>query len=169
MIRLTMAAGREGMTFARPATIVDRAISEDLGIVVTDDNNISQVWMTAGEVVSYRLYGRAFTQPLNGFDFSMESGGSLGLQPLSEAVFPSTARVLIRRYFEKELGVSQPKGCFVTFPRGAQAVVFEIPPEIFPDADRDERILADLRWRLPKRIPTVRFDQLAGHPAMEAF
>ena len=168
-LKISTRAWTEDYEFVRPAQVVDRLIDEGLGMILSDTEDANVVWMSLGEVVSYRLYGRAFSSPLGPIDFNLAPGAQVGLSQLSEAAFPRWARTNVRRYIQRKLGISEPKGCLVRFPSGSGAIVLDINADIMGDDQRAGRIIQDIRWRLPKRIPVYRIDGLAGHPVMEPF
>ncbi len=168
-LRVSTRSWTEDHEFIRPAQVVDRLIEDGLGLVLTDSEDTNLVWMTLGEIVSYRLYGRAFSSHLGPIDFNMAPGAQVGLSQLSEATFPRWARTNIRRYMQKTLGIPEPKGCLVRFPSESEAIVLDINGNVMGADQRAGRIVQDLRWRMPPRIPIYRIDGLAGNPIMEPF
>lgn len=168
-LRITAHEWAQGRDFVRPSTLVDYLIDQGVGIVLTDQRDVSMVWMTLGEVVSYRLYGRAFSNPLIPVDLSVDRGQSLQLWPPKESTFPHWARTNVRRYLQSALGIAEPKAVYARFPSGSEAIVFDLEPgRIQNDAVLD-RAIRDLRWRLPKRLLTLRLDQMSDDSMMEAF
>lgn len=170
-LRISSRDFQPGARVVRPASLVDRLIDAGRGLVLTDGQDLGAVWMNLGQVVSYRLYGRAFAEsgaPLPA-SLRLAAGESIGLSPVHEAVFPHWARLNVRRHLQRSLGIAQPRAVWAILPGGYSGLVFDLEVERMGDEHRINQAFSSIRWLLPSRIPFFRLDPLAGAAEMGPF
>lgn len=156
----------------RAAALVDELIHQGHGLVLFTEGGERQLCVfTLAEIVSYRLYGRAFTPalPAPTGALRLERGARLGLSPLTEAQFPNWARINARRHLQETLGIAQPRAVWAIFPDGRSGVVFDFEGRRIADEARINNAFTELRWLMPCRIPLFRLDMLEGDTVMGVF
>jgi hypothetical protein len=156
----------------RAAALVDELILKGHGLVLfTEGGEMQLCVFTIGEIVSYRLYGRAFTLALPAPEGPMrlEKGVQVGINDLTEANFPNWARINVRRHLQECLGNAQPRATWAIFPDGRSGVVFDFEAARLADEALLARTLAELRWFMPLRIPFFRIDALVASVPTKPF
>jgi hypothetical protein len=162
---------RADMRPKRAAGLVDELIQNGCGLFFTNENEGLLCGFTIAEIVSYRLYGRAFTPahlaptgPLR-----LERGAELGLSAVHEALFPNWARINVRRHLQQSLGIAQPRAVWANFPDGRSGVVFDLEGKRIADEALVDKTFTELGWFMPRRIPFFRLDMLEGDTVMSVF
>ena len=169
-LRLSTRDGQEGWSVVRPASLVDRAVEAGRGIVLTDEGDITQVWLGLGEVLAYRLYGRAFAiLPEGEREFTLRKGETLRLAPPDDFNFPHAARLNVRRHLQRVFGIATPRACWIGFPDGKSGLAFDLSDARLADEAEGRRAFDAIRWLLPARIAYYRVDALRHEDAMRPF
>ena len=166
-LRLSTRDGQEGWSVVRPASLVDRAVHEGRGLVLTDEGDVTQVWLSLGEVLAYRLYGRAFAiLPEGEREFTLRSGETFRLAPPDDFNFPPAARLNVRRHLQRVFGIEAPRACWIGLPDGKSGIALDLTDSRIADEDQARRAFDAIRWMLPARIAYYRVDALSGEAAM---
>ena len=170
-LRVSARDWQEGWSVVRPASLVDRAIEGGRGLVLTDEGDITQVWLSLGEVLAYRLYGRAFAiLPGDGErGFTLRAGETLRLAPPDERNFPPAARLNVRRHLQGVFGIATPRACWIGLPEGKSGIALDLSESRIRDEQEARRAFDAIRWMLPARIAYYRIDALSGEAAMTPF
>ena len=168
-LRVSAHPWKEGYGFARPAALVDRLIESGRGLFLTDERHLSMVWMNLGEVLSYRLYGRAFTPPLARFAAKAEirAGDRVDLSPPHEAVFPLWVRINVRRHLQSTLGIVQPRAVWVRVPDGRSGFACDLGSGQGIELQKRRDAFEGLRWIMPRRIAYFAIDEFETYPEMQ--
>lgn len=158
----------------RPASLVDSLIERGQGLFFTDEANEPLCVFTLGEVLSYRLYGRAFARPLTPPDESLmqlHTGEMIELASPHESTFPNWVRINVRRYLQQTLGIQAPHAVWVRFPNGHSGIVFDLETGRVGDEAKSRPAFNfdALRWFLPGRIAYFHVAELARTAEMKPF
>ena len=139
--------------------------------MLTDEGDITQVWLGLGEVLAYRLYGRAFAILAENGEprFELRAGEKILLAPPDESNFPPAARLNVRRHLQRVFGIGTPRACWIGLPEGKSGIALDFSEARLADEQEARRAFDAIRWMLPARIAYYRIDALSGEASMVPF
>lgn len=135
-------------------SVLDQLLENGLGVVLNPTDNTVDWVVTFGQLWTLKVTGR-FDPPNNEPEPTETADPNTGRQILTgaptEAFFPGFARAALRRHFQNELGMAEPKMCLIADPtqRPSQSLVFNLHPESFEKHEDYVRAMERLRWFLP--------------------
>lgn len=134
--------------------VLDQLLEHGLGVVLNPGESTVDWVVTFGQLWTLKMTGR-FDPPSEEPEPTAAADPTAGRQIMtgapSESFLPGFARAALRRHFQSELGMAEPRVCLIADPtqRPMRSLVFNLHPESFAQHEDYVRAMERLRWFLP--------------------